>query len=304
MLAGRVQAPANRVRERPLQHGREENVLARFAENPRTSTRAVAEEEGCSQWTVLKILHNNNQRPFKLMKVQELRPDDPPRRLEFCNWIVAAARENERFLGKILSSDEKGFSREGTFNIHNNHYWAEENPHQCHIRGYQQKFSINVWAGILGNCLLGPYILPARLNADNYLIFLQEVLPELLEDVPLANFNNHFFQHDGCPAHFGLQVREHLNQEYPNRWIGRGGPVAWPPRSPDLTPLDFFLWGAMEKMVYETPVPSVEDLVARVVMAGETVRQNPGVFDRVRADWLARCQKCIEENGGHVEHLM
>ncbi|GBM88486.1 hypothetical protein AVEN_269361-1 [Araneus ventricosus] len=31
--------------------------------------------------------------------------------------------------------------------------------------------------------------------------------------------------------------------ECPDRWIGRGGPVLWPPRSPDLTPLDFFPMG-------------------------------------------------------------
>jgi hypothetical protein len=26
------------------------------------------------------------------------------------------------------------------------------------------------------------------------------------------------------------------------RWISRGGPITWPPRSPDLTQLIFFLW--------------------------------------------------------------
>ena len=31
----------------------------------------------------------------------------------------------------------------------------------------------------------------------------------------------------------------YLNECFPNRWLGRGGPVAWPPRSPDLTPLDY-----------------------------------------------------------------
>ncbi|GBL73687.1 hypothetical protein AVEN_230681-1 [Araneus ventricosus] len=38
--------------------------------------------------------------------------------------------------------------------------------------------------------------------------------------------------------------------EYPGRWIGRGGPVLWPPRSPDLTSLDFFLWGHLKELVY------------------------------------------------------
>ena len=50
-----------------------------------------------------------------------------------------------------------------------------------------------------------------------------------------------WYQHDGAPAHFSIAARQVLNDKYPNRWIGRGGPVPWPPRSPDLTPLDFFL---------------------------------------------------------------
>ena len=46
-----------------------------------------------------------------------------------------------------------------------------------------------------------------------------------------------------CPFHWALTVRESLNNSFPQRWIGRDGPIAWPPRSPDLTPLDFFFWG-------------------------------------------------------------
>jgi hypothetical protein len=40
--------------------------------------------------------------------------------------------------------------------------------------------------------------------------------------------------HDGAPAHFSRAVRDVLNNTYHDPWIGRGGPTAWPPRSPDL----------------------------------------------------------------------
>jgi len=39
-----------------------------------------------------------------------------------------------------------------------------------------------------------------------------------------------------------LQVREFLHQKFPVRWIGKDGPIPWPPRSPDITSLDFVLW--------------------------------------------------------------
>jgi len=68
----------------------------------------------------------------------------------------------------------------------------------------------------------------------------------------------------------------------PKRRIGRGDPVAWPPRSPDLTPPDFFLWGAMEELVNATPVEREDDLMARIILAGEDIRHKPGVFGRMR----------------------
>ena len=46
-----------------------------------------------------------------------------------------------------------------------------------------------------------------------------------------------------APAHFALDVREYLNKVFTNRWIGRDGPLQWQPGSPDLTPMDFFIWG-------------------------------------------------------------
>ncbi|KAG8289720.1 hypothetical protein J6590_098624, partial [Homalodisca vitripennis] len=45
---------------------------------------------------------------------------------------------------------------------------------------------------------------------------------------------------DGAPPHYGLHVREYLNNIFPNRLIGRRGSIEWPPRSPDLSPLDYF----------------------------------------------------------------
>ncbi|GBN74260.1 hypothetical protein AVEN_73201-1 [Araneus ventricosus] len=62
------------------------------------------------------------------------------------------------------------------------------------------------------------------------------------------------------------------------RWIGRGGPVAWPPRSPDLNPLDFFFWGHMRSLVCETPVDSAEDLVARIVVVADKINTTPEIL--------------------------
>ncbi|GFU11403.1 uncharacterized protein TNCV_4041101 [Trichonephila clavipes] len=49
--------------------------------------------------------------------------------------------------------------------------------------------------------------------------------------------------HDGAPVHFCVSERNWLDMAYPGCWIRSGGSVLWPSRSPDLTPLDFFLYG-------------------------------------------------------------
>ncbi|KAJ4436812.1 hypothetical protein ANN_16944 [Periplaneta americana] len=61
-------------------------------------------------------------------------------------------------------------------------------------------------------------------------------------DTPLINRQHIHFLHDGAPAHFSRTARRYLDRRFPDRRIGRGGPIAWPPCSPDLNPLDFYLW--------------------------------------------------------------
>jgi hypothetical protein len=61
-----------------------------------------------------------------------------------------------------------------------------------------------------------------------------------LEEVAREN-KEIWFQQDGCPKHFGLDVRYFLNDSFRNCWIGRGGAVNWPARSPDLASCNFFL---------------------------------------------------------------
>ncbi|KDR12539.1 hypothetical protein L798_13713 [Zootermopsis nevadensis] len=111
-------------------------------------------------------------------------------------------------------------------------------------------------------------------------------------------------QQDGAPAHFTLDVREFLNRTYPGRWIGRGGPVEWPARSPDLTYLNYYFWGHVKSLFYETPVDDPEQLLARILAASDVVHETPGVFEGVRQSFVHRCNACIECGGCHFEHLL
>ena len=80
----------------------------------------------------------------------------------------------------------------------------------------------------------------AKTLIDTYLEFLRDHLPGLLENVDLTTRQRMWLQQDGAPPHFAFIVREFLNLNFNERWIGRRGPFGWPPCSPDQTTPDFF----------------------------------------------------------------
>ena len=82
----------------------------------------------------------------------------------------------------------------------------------------------------------------------------------LMANVPLALRQNLWFRHDSTLAHFVEETRDHLTATFGERWIGRGGPIAWPLRSPELTHCDFFMWDAIKEMIYETSIEDVHVL--------------------------------------------
>lgn len=132
-------------------------VLEQFNENPNLSTRIVAVRLGLDQnqnRLVHRILKANGLHPFHYQKVQALAPRDFQRRINFCNMILQRPLEEPNFLSRILWTDECTFTPNGMFNSKNYHDWEGENPFNVRQTKHQYRWSINVWAGIIGNQLV------------------------------------------------------------------------------------------------------------------------------------------------------
>jgi hypothetical protein len=98
--------------------------------------------------------------------------------------------------------------------------WSMFHSQRCLQHAQQtQKFFINIWAGIVGDHLIGPHVLPARMNGNQCLLFLQQELPASLEDIPLHSLQGMWIQLDGVPLHCLRDVRNVLSTMYPQRWI-------------------------------------------------------------------------------------
>jgi hypothetical protein len=97
------------------------------------------------------------------------------------------------------------------------------------------------------------------------------------------------------------------NATLSNRWIWRAEAadedwMTWPPRSPELTPCDFFLWGYVKEQMFMPPLPlNIDELKLRIAAAIETIDRN--VLERVCDELDCRLDTCWVTNEPHIEHL-
>ena len=94
-------------------------------------------------------------------------------------------------------------------------------------------------------------------------------------------------------------MRRALDRHFPCRWIGRGGPIAWPARSPDITPLDFFMWGFVKDNVFKTPVNDLSELTQRISDA--TKLKNKTMLKNSWRELRGRLEFLQENEGRHYE---
>ena len=107
---------------------------------------------------------------------------------------------------------------------------------------------------------------------------------------------------DGAPLHYVNEVREYLNRMLPGRWMGSGGPISWPARSPDLTPCVYYLWRQLKDIVYWDPSQTIKELKTKIREGIRVINEN--TLKRVFKNIKTRLGFVIREKGRHFEHIM
>ena len=177
------------------------------------SQKFIARQVGISQSSVSKILRANKFHPYHVTLVQDLKEEDFSRRIQFCNFMQHQLELDNNFLFKVLFSDEARFGNNGVVNRHNCHYYSQNNPHWIRTAHFQNVYSINVWAGIIADYVIGPYFFEGNLTGHRYWQFLENDFPRLL-------------------PHYHIVLRNYLYETLAKKRFGRGSVNAWPPRSP------------------------------------------------------------------------
>lgn len=159
------------------------------------------------------------------------------------------------------------------------------------------------WVGVIDDTVIGPYFFNDHtVNSRSYLNMLRFfVIPELRRHG--INPQTIIFMHDGAPIHVTQPVRSFLDRHF-SGWIGRGfgAIIAWPPRSPDFNPLDYFVWSHLKNHVNRRKPRGIRGLKQKISIA---INQIPGVFIRNAIRGIERrIDLCIRAEGGHFEQLL
>lgn len=128
-----------------------ERILQQVTDNPEGGIRGMKAQLNLSYYAVQRTLKEKKWHDYKLTRVQNLHPRDNLNRLRFCRYILQRHRRDPNFLLNIVFTDESKFGNEGIWNNRNFHQWAPENPFLTHVAGFQNRFSLNLWAGMVGD---------------------------------------------------------------------------------------------------------------------------------------------------------
>ena len=217
-----------------------QNVQDDVQDNPMTSLRKRGNQLGLSTRSLGRILKDMKFHPYKIQLTHKLEITDHPKRLHLATNFLQLADAHDDFISHLIMSDEAHFHLSGYVNKQNFRYWSAENPKIIHaVPLHSQK--VTVWCGMSCDRIFGPYFfenedgVTETVTGASYRKCIQECL---MADIHGTNM---WFQQDGATAHTAKESIQLLKTLFPSRLISRFGDVAWAPRSPDLTPLDFFL---------------------------------------------------------------
>ncbi|CAG7717376.1 unnamed protein product [Allacma fusca] len=229
-----------------------QTVTRLLVHDPEKSTRRLAYETGIAKTTVQRLIKDSGLRVTRPTRVQQLKPEDYPKRIQFSNEMIARFQADDNLVDNIMWTDDGG--------------------------------------------IIGPYFFESTVDGKAYIKLLQEFARPSLEQHNLMG--TIYWQQDGAPAHWAKVVREFLNQTFDRNWIGSDGPSNWPPRSPDLTVPDFWLWGRIKQKVFAKDMKTNEELKAAIKFEIESLC--PQEITRACQRVPHRLKRCLENDGGNI----
>ncbi|GFV11914.1 uncharacterized protein TNCV_109621 [Trichonephila clavipes] len=274
------------------------------------SARAVARRTGISYTTVWLALRRTLRcYPYKIHRHHELLPGDSVNRRALAVWAFQKMAEDDDWLSNFLWTDEAHFTLRGSVNTHNCRIWATENPRTV-VETPLHNEKVTVWVGFTTSTVIVPFFfeevrdsgfVTATVTGEWYADMLQNHIIPSLADKHLLERT--IFMQDGSPPHIARRVKDLLRRLFgDDRVLSRHFHHAWPPRSPDLSPCDYWLWGYLKSQVYRDRPTSLGMLKDNIRLQCLTI--TPDMLYSVVHNIISRLQLLLRNDGEQIEHFL
>lgn len=267
------------------------------------STRQIAEELNIPRSSIRRIVKRDLRlSAFRRVTVQVISASVKQKRLERCKQLIR--RLPVAVSKKVFFTDEKNFYLNPPVSHQNDRVWSagkKRDVHESRLVAERAKFAkhVMVSAGVSYGGKGRLHFIPekAKVNAK---LYVETLLPKLIEDCKSVLPRGFIFQQDGAPAHTAKLAQDWIAINC-NEFIGKD---EWPPNSPDLNPLDYHIWGAMlERYKTVHPKPTNIDELKQVLQS---------IWDQLPQDsinkailgFTKRLRACVKAGGGHFEHAL
>ena len=257
--------------------------------------------------STLRILKNDLKLfPYKIQVKQKLTNGDQTARVDMCNWFLEKTEQNGNRVNNVWFSDEVHFHLDGVVNSRNNVFWGTQVPDEVSHRPLHSA-KVTAWCALSSIGIIGPFWFQddqgktTTVNQKRY----QQVIRKFSRSLKRGKgviLKEQWFMQDGAAPHAANDTVKLLREKIEERIISRRTENPWAPHSPDLNPLDFFLWGYAKDNVFKSTPKNLEDLKASIT---SFVRRIPvDMCKRVVDNFITRINVCLERNGRHIEHTL
>lgn len=265
-----------------------ENLVSEF---PNLSIRKASSALGVSPTLVYHIFHDDiHLKPYKFHIWHKLEDMDYEKRLNFANWFLKLPKASHDY---IICSDEAYFYLTLPINNQNNRQWSKSQPY-IGVEKPLHDQKILVWCAISAKRVFGPFYFEENVNQYNYRdMLINYFWPKVLRT---AEYEKYYFQQDGAKPHTAETVQTWLHGKFGKKFIDKN---LWPPRSSDLNPCDFFLWGHLKSVVYNPMPKTLDDLKAN--LEREIKKISKKILNSTFLNFQKRCELILTAQGGHIE---
>ncbi len=282
----------------PTNKKKTDDFMARLKElieaDPTKSMRSLASDLGCSAATIHSTVRELGMKSYVRRRRQLLTGAMKEKRLDRSKKLITWLKHHGSTVR--IFSDKKIWTVDQARNSRNDRFLAFSVDKVPPI--HQTKFPAGaMMLGVIASDgkRLPPIWFPkgTKVGTREYLDIMEtKVKPWLEETYPRGNY---VWQQDGAPSHTSKETQKWLVENLAASWEK----TLWPPSSPDLNPLDYGIWGAVESKVGKVPYPSVEALKAAVDQEWEAMSED--FIQRVCAGFRRRLELCVEAKGSHFE---